>query len=120
MLPWLVGSIGIIASHGIRDMLIIWSVTIAACALLGLFVSGQKQRPPMEGLILGVLFGPFGVLIAALLPTGGGRAAKAKAHSRIGAPLKPVGPPPPTGWAKVMNNLFGAPPHQAAKSDDLS
>jgi hypothetical protein len=29
----------------------------------------QKNRNPIEGVFLGLLFGPFGVLVAALLPT---------------------------------------------------
>lgn len=37
---------------------------------LGSWVSYQKGRGEGEGLALGCLFGPFGVLIEALLPTG--------------------------------------------------
>jgi hypothetical protein len=36
---------------------------------LGAFVALQKGRSPIEGLLMGFLFGPFGVLITALLPT---------------------------------------------------
>jgi hypothetical protein len=35
---------------------------------LGAWVSNHKGRAPVEGLVLGVLFSAFGVLIAALLP----------------------------------------------------
>ncbi len=38
---------------------------------LGAFVAMKKGRSPTEGLIMGFLFGPFGVLITALLPTNG-------------------------------------------------
>lgn len=38
-------------------------------ALFGAYVASQKNRAGMEGLILGFLFGPLGVLIEALLPT---------------------------------------------------
>ena len=36
---------------------------------LGAFVALQKGRSPIEGLMMGFLFGPFGLLITALLPT---------------------------------------------------
>jgi hypothetical protein len=52
-------------------LLYLWSV-LAFCTVFGLFgswVARQKQRRELEGLILGALFGPFGVLIEALLPT---------------------------------------------------
>jgi hypothetical protein len=36
---------------------------------LGAYVATMKRRTPSEGIILGLLFGPFGVLVALLLPT---------------------------------------------------
>jgi hypothetical protein len=39
-----------------------------AMGVLGAWVAMQKNRSPVEGLMLGILFGPFGVLIIALLP----------------------------------------------------
>ena len=39
-----------------------------AFAGLGAWVATQKGRGPAEGLILGLLFGPYGTLIEALLP----------------------------------------------------
>ncbi len=42
----------------------IWMVMGA----LGAWVAMAKNRSPIEGLMLGFLFGPFGVLIAALMP----------------------------------------------------
>jgi len=39
------------------------------CPLLGVYVAAQKNRSAGEGLALGCLLGPFGVIIAALLPT---------------------------------------------------
>jgi len=39
------------------------------CACLALYVASQKNRSPAEGFILGILFGPIGVIVAALLPT---------------------------------------------------
>lgn len=48
-------------------------ISIAAsmilCGALGGYVSKEKNRPEGEGIILGVLFGLIGVVIAALLPT---------------------------------------------------
>jgi len=35
---------------------------------LGFWIAGQKGRWPFEGLFLGLLFGPFGCLIEALMP----------------------------------------------------
>jgi hypothetical protein len=44
--------------------------TWCACAGLGAWVAGEKRRPAAQGVILGFLFGPIGVLILALLPNG--------------------------------------------------
>jgi hypothetical protein len=38
------------------------------CAILGSWVSKQKGRESEEGAALGCLFGPFGVLVGALMP----------------------------------------------------
>lgn len=46
-------------------LLIAWAVLI----LLGAYVANEKRRLMREGMILAALFGPFGVLIVALLPT---------------------------------------------------
>lgn len=45
------------------------SVMALICGVLGRFVATQKGRPSTEGFMLGLLFGPFGVLIEGLLPT---------------------------------------------------
>jgi hypothetical protein len=42
----------------------IWGVM----AVFGAWVAMQKQRTPVEGFLLGILFGPIAALIAALLP----------------------------------------------------
>lgn len=39
-------------------------------ALLGGYVASQKGRSDWEGIGLGLLFGPLGVLVEALLPSG--------------------------------------------------
>ena len=46
-------------------ILVFW----AAMAGLGMYISNAKGREVGEGLLLGLCFGPLGVLIAALLPT---------------------------------------------------
>jgi uncharacterized membrane protein HdeD (DUF308 family) len=38
------------------------------CAGLGAYVSAAKCRPALEGFFFGVLLGPLGILVAALLP----------------------------------------------------
>jgi len=51
-----------------------WLVLIVVLALVfagfGAFVAVQKRREASEGFILGMLFGPLGVLVEALLPQG--------------------------------------------------
>jgi len=47
----------------------IFVVAWIAMPFLGLFVAIQKHRSGGEGLLLGLFFGPFGVLIEALLPS---------------------------------------------------
>lgn len=42
-----------------------WPLSI----FLAIYVAGEKNRSLFEGLLLALLFGPFGILIVALLPT---------------------------------------------------
>lgn len=37
-------------------------------AILAMYVAVQRRRPVFEGFVLGLVFGPLGVLVAALLP----------------------------------------------------
>jgi len=39
-------------------------------SVLGVYVAYQKGRSALEGFILGILLGPFGLVIVACLPTG--------------------------------------------------
>ncbi len=55
---------------------------IAACAILGRYVSTTKHRPEIEGVVFGALLGPIGVLIAAVLPN---REATRPATTRVEA-----------------------------------
>ena len=50
-------------------LIALWLVAGFVFGLLGCYISGQKNRPVFEGLAMGFLFGPLGVLVAALLPT---------------------------------------------------
>ena len=69
-----------------------WLVTFwILMAGLGWYVSEQKRRPGGEGFALGLLFGPFGVLVAALLPT----VPEAKAPAR--KPRRPAYEPDDDG-----------------------
>jgi hypothetical protein len=49
--------------------LAIWAGATLACAIIGRYVAEQKGRSGAEGLWLGFLLGPLGVLVAALMPT---------------------------------------------------
>lgn len=51
-------------------------------AVLGAWVAAQKSRATSEGFALGCLFGPFGVLIEALLPAAVVRPAPPKIRRR--------------------------------------
>lgn len=55
---------------------------VAVCGPLGASFSADKGRNVAEGLLLGGLFGPLGVLVAALLPA-------------TTPPAPPPVPPPP-------------------------
>lgn len=48
------------------DLLILCWV---AFGILGLWIAAQKNRNPAEGLVLGVLFGPLGVIVEATMPS---------------------------------------------------
>ena len=47
----------------------IWICVVIACAIGGGYVSFTKGRDIPEGACLGAVFGPLGMLVAALLPT---------------------------------------------------
>jgi uncharacterized membrane protein YsdA (DUF1294 family) len=48
--------------------LIGWLVIAVLFACLGVYVASQCGRSSGEGFLLGLLFGPVGVIVAALLP----------------------------------------------------
>lgn len=51
-------------------LLIAFATNIIVFGGFGFWVAGQRNRDQSEGLILGSVFGPFGVLIEVLLPPG--------------------------------------------------
>ena len=51
------------------EWLVLVGVLAAIFGGLGAFIAAQKRREVAEGLIMGLLFGPLGVLIEALLPS---------------------------------------------------
>ena len=53
----------------VAAILLIGLIFIVVWASLGIWIAEQKGRGQGEGLILGALLGPFGVIIEALLPT---------------------------------------------------
>ena len=50
-------------------VVILWA---GLSAFAGEYVAKQKGRPPFEGLVFGLLFGPFGPIIEGTLPNGPG------------------------------------------------
>lgn len=46
-------------------VLVLWAILAA----LGRYIAEEKGRNPREGALLAILFGPFGILLEALLPT---------------------------------------------------
>lgn len=50
--------------------IVAWLLTALVFGFLGMWVADQKSRPSSEGFLLGLLFGPLGVLIEAVLPNG--------------------------------------------------
>ncbi len=59
---------------------LVWLVLVAlATACAGGYVSTQKRREIWKGIILGAVFGPFGLVVAACLPDDG-KTADERAH----------------------------------------
>lgn len=47
----------------------LWTaVVMVVCAITGFYISAEKGRGSLEGLMLGLVFGPFGLLLAVLMP----------------------------------------------------
>ena len=65
------------------EWLILIGVLAFAFGGLGAFVAVQKRRDAAEGLIMGALFGPLGVLVEALLPQGSQNAAGSAKGSQV-------------------------------------
>ncbi len=70
-----------------------WLMTLAVfwliCGAFGGYIAGAKRRPAAEGFAFGVLLGPVGLLLLALLPTGDVRPKVARPELAAG-PLLPA------------------------------
>lgn len=76
------------------------AVVAVLMGLLGAWVASQKGRPAAEGLLLGAVFGPLGVIIEALLPGNSGKAERLSASAQdIDAPLAQG---PPKRWERPL------------------
>jgi hypothetical protein len=93
--------------------IVVW----ASYAGLGARIASQKDREPIEGLLLGLLCGPIGALVEALLPQGSSRRGS---HPKASGPeedllpdpdLLMFGPPEPSqrGW-RLPQGAFAPPP----------
>jgi hypothetical protein len=88
---------------------------------LGAWIADQKGRSGGEGFALGLLFGPLGVLVEALLPTvamGVRRQAPAGPRGAAPGPVRPrrslgpadveiTGPDDPPGWQRYRREPSG-------------
>jgi len=72
---------------------------LAWCAFAGLgyYIAGQKGRSEAEGLILGFLFGPVGVLVEALLPPISSKPRSSRGRDRV-------------AWMPDYNDEWDSPP----------
>jgi len=54
-------------------MVVVWLIAalVSACVFgfAGAYISRQKNREPIEGILFGVLLGPLGLVIAAVMPS---------------------------------------------------
>jgi hypothetical protein len=63
-------------------------LVVTVFAALGGWISAQKGRDPIEGAVLGGLFGPLGCLIAALMPTQQSRPSRPLVRPSSGGAVK--------------------------------
>ena len=56
------------SQSAIGNLILLWLAVASVMGFFGAWVADQKGRGPGEGATLGFLFGPFGVLVEALLP----------------------------------------------------
>jgi Na+/melibiose symporter-like transporter len=52
------------------EKLILLSLLWIVCGCLGAWITGRRGRSSLSGFVLGVLFGPLGLMIALFLPQG--------------------------------------------------
>lgn len=63
--------------------------------LLGWWIAGQKGREPVEGLVLGFVFGPIGAVVELFLPSGSGRPTRRDDFEPVEPDLAALGGAPP-------------------------
>lgn len=93
------------------EYIVLLGVAWLACVFLALHVAHEKGRTLTEGVVLSVVFGPFGVLILALLPTlravgAAPGAVPAPGASPTPAPSPNGSPrrnPPESEWQDLIN-----------------
>lgn len=74
---------------------------------LGAWVASQKRRALGEGFVLGAVFGPFGVLIEALLPSASATPPKPPTASRpLGGDATPAGADDALYWLVAIGALM--------------
>lgn len=71
-------------------------------AMLGGYVAKEKNRDPAEGACLGLLFGPFGVLVEGLLPT----LAKSEQRPTAGTAAPELPKPKPVHMCRVCKSAW--------------
>jgi hypothetical protein len=54
----------------IIGLVVIGGLYFVICGGFGQYIAGEKRRGAAEGMLFGVLLGPFGLLVLALLPDG--------------------------------------------------
>jgi hypothetical protein len=87
----------------VEVVLIVAFLSLCVFAFLGGWIACQKNRDPAEGAFLGFLFGPFGCLIEAVLPTLPAPAASRPAAAARVSP--PVETPAERDWREAETRL---------------
>jgi hypothetical protein len=82
---------------------------------LGAYVAAQKGRPRAEGALLGLLFGPLGCLVVALLP----EPPHGPGPSRPDPPESPPWPGPPSEDDLGLTTEYVHRPGSASRGCDL-
>jgi hypothetical protein len=68
-------------------VILIWIAVWMVCGLAGYYISAEKGRGGFEGLLFGLFFGPFGLLLTVLMPEPERRVKPAWAFSSVMATI---------------------------------